>query len=358
MGTAKLNIFIISVFLVVFASERNLIADAGDQAKEWVQANARPLSEKFCRNRITKTFDQLFLKSHSQVHATQSEIRKLRTAILELQEETTTNPFMMARSSIENLYQILEIQKNTLKRYDEAYVYLQKLLFILDALHRSQKHLLALSNQETIAHLFQRPTLPSSSFIKGIDIFDGFNIHYDSNLFKLIYKEGEALYKSIKNIKRNKKIYKKLQEAKDLWNSLQVSQDEFKEMAWQDFSLRKTPYEASLKDAQALVDNEVKRAQNFLQKVLEYFSYLDSLREGMIKTHHTQEADAKLAELKKKWHVQDMRLSLQNFKGHLNVLKFKAALKDSKSNFEGLFLMVKLAEENLKSYEKLFGVSQ
>ena len=53
-----------------------------------------------------------------------------------------------------------------------------------------------------------------------------------------------------------------------------------------------------------------------------------------------------------------MRLFLQDFKGHLNVLKFKIAIHNANPDFERLSLMVKLGEENLKSYEKFLDGSE
>lgn len=342
----KIRIIIAGLFIPVA-----LYGDTGDKAVEWVKNNARALSVELCRAKVENLTQNSALNYYNVFSDMLFEVADIKTRLFSIEKDILEAEIEVLDKT-SNLLKILMAEKKFLHASETEVLLLRRAEILHSRLEETETRFNTF-NKEKISLLHQRPEIFSGAFLPDVSLWDGINFATSTDPATAVLLGLLKGYESHENYRRNRTINKKMQGARDLFNKLQVSQDEFSMMVLDAFKSQNDAYRKKVEKTKILLNELRLRLLSAQDFTTERFALLDNLRMTIIQKKHERERDIKWMHYEKEWLLEDLKIFEAEFKGNLAMKRAMAILKMDESvtmelkNEEKLFSAYKdLMEEN------------
>src|SRR3989338_6250139 len=300
MGKYKL-IFLSLIFLM---TPHEVLADPSDMAHQWAKDHSRAFSEHFSQKKAKSDIHQFLWELDQLLLILEKKVQEARAEALDMLKKLQSKEGFEGAS----LFNLTLAARDALRACERLSATVSIFHQLSQKVSELKTYWLSISTKEFLTIRFKRPILNPADFIRNVAIYDGVNAIFSTDPGEFIKKGAKSLYESIFHIQKNREINRKMENARDTFNALQLTQAEYVRLLESELQLKKDFFENRLKTLQQVVDLQEHNLSKELEQANLHFSNLMDKQEGLLTEHHKQRYQNNLQVLEKKWIIEDLDL--------------------------------------------------
>ena len=357
MGTYKLNIlFLFSLALAILFPAQSLLADAGDEATNWVEQNTRSLSINLCQENAKAIVNTVYGHFYQKLLEIDTKLKQIKLNSIRIPINTIVAPqkFEFANFYL-TLDALIQTERKTLEFYDYELALFVEINEISRQLSDFQNDWRRVSRKDNWDFRINRPIMNPDGVIQPVKFFDGIEVEFDSHFVSSSLKMISKGLKSIVNIFKNIKTNKKIKKAKNRFYELQVSEAEFEQIVEDNFFEKREELFRMTEESLIYAGKTKEDIKEILTSLQNNFLYLDETRERLIVSYYDTIFQAKLAQEQTLWSKQETQLFLLDLELELEILRSLVATNQDSSLTDSYQRKFEILEKRLLDYKRIFG---